>query len=76
MNKTNNKIKEELGITPESEYEERVENLEHGLALLLKSSRKDLSIRDMATILALVLDSSEIEEFIKELRKEKESIEE
>ena len=52
MNKTNNKIKEELGITPESEYEERVENLEHGLALLLKSARKDLSIKDMATILA------------------------
>jgi hypothetical protein len=30
----------------------------------------------MATILALVLDSSEVEEFIRELRKEKESIEE
>jgi len=53
-----------------------INKLEHGLALLLKSSRKDLSIKDMATILALVLDSSEVEEFIRELRKEKESIEE
>lgn len=57
-------------------YEESVYFLKNGLALLLKSSRKDLSIRDMATILALVLDSSEVEEFIRELRKEKESIEE
>lgn len=44
-------------------YEESVYFLKNGLAILLKGARKDLTVTDLATIIASVLDVSEYEEF-------------
>lgn len=44
-------------------YEESVYFLKNGLAILLKGARKDLTVTDLAIIIASILDVSEYEEF-------------